>query len=125
MYIISFNHPMLLGICSKKWVIRGNEWLCPFVADSQAQTSKSKNKEIFHEVLHPKKKKKKKHIIKTLKEFIYKHTTDSKNVQSIRKKKGIIIILPKGTILPPLMTGINVTIYYLPLDIYKYYSFGN
>jgi hypothetical protein len=40
--------------------------------------------------------------------------------------KGIII-LPKGTIFwPPLMAGIiNVTIYSLPLDIYKYDSFGN
>jgi len=40
------------------------------------------------------------------------------------EKKGIII-LPKGTILPPLMRGINVIIYYLPLDIYNYDSFGN
>lgn len=34
----------------------------------------------------------KNHIIKTLKEFIYKHTTDSKNVQSIRRKKRVLLL---------------------------------
>jgi hypothetical protein len=71
---------MLLGIC--KQVAHQREWLCPFVASSQVQTSKSENKKYSMKFS----KKKRIHSIKTVQNFIYKHTTDSKNVQSTRKK---------------------------------------
>jgi len=70
------------------------------VASSQVQTNKSENKKFS--MKFSKNKKIKKKIIeftssKPYKTLFIKHTVDSKNIQKIRKKKGIILILPKST----------------------------
>jgi hypothetical protein len=70
----------------------------PFVASSQVQTNKSESKKYSMKF-----SKKLKFIYiyiftssKPCRTLFIKHTINSKNLQSIRKKKGIIIILPKS-----------------------------
>jgi hypothetical protein len=109
----------------------------PFVASSQVQTNKSESKK------YSMKFSKKLKLIKKLKIDIYiyiysHHQNPTKiyllNTPPIRKmykaleKKRVLLLFCQIVLifLPPLMPGINEKIiYYLPLDIYKYDSFGN